>query len=294
MKAVIQFVKPAVPVFMKKAVRNAYSELKTQIDSHIGILPDFLIIGGQKCGTTSLYNNLIEHPSICSATVKEVGYFDRYYNKGIKWYRRHFPSIFHRYYIRKILRKDFITGEASTGYILMPHALKRISKVVPQAKLILMLRNPVDRAYSHFHHAVRMGVETLSFEEAIKREPQRTSDVWRKLIEDEDFYDLSIAFFSYLSAGVYINQVKVLMSLFHREQILILKSEEFYRNPAIVIRMVFEFLDLPSLELKHYRKFNVGEYLKMDTNVRENLVEYFMPYNKRLYEFLDMDFEWDK
>jgi hypothetical protein len=294
MERVVHSVKPLMPPFMRKLIGGGSRSIKTTISRRTGILPDFIIIGAQKCGTTSLYQLLVEHPCIYPASTKEVGYFDRYYSDDIKWYRAQFPSLLRKYYVKWILRQDFVTGEASTGYILIPHALKRISEVVPRAKLILMLRNPVDRAYSHYHHTVRLGKEPLSFEDAIERERERISSIWKKMLEDENYWSMDIPQYSYLSTGVYVDQIKILMSLFSREQILILKFEDFRTDPSGVFKRVLEFLNMPNWELKDYKRYNVGNYSDMDAAVRKRLVEYFKPHNERLYEYLGATLDWDK
>ena len=139
------------------------------------LLPDFLIIGTQRGGTTSLYNYLVEHPGIGAASIKEVHFFDTpHFKQGLAWYRGHFPSAFQRYYVERSLKHGFVTGEASPYYLFHPHAPKRVAGLMPQMKLIVMLRNPVDRAYSHYHHEVAGGHEKLAtFEEAIACEDER-------------------------------------------------------------------------------------------------------------------------
>ena len=294
MERVIHSVKPLMPSFMRKLIGWGSRSIKTTISRRTGVLPDFIIIGAQKCGTTSLYQLLVEHPCIYPASTKEVGYFDRYYSGEINWYRAQFPSILRKYYVKWVRRQEFITGEASTGYILIPHALRRISKVVPRAKLILMLRNPVERAYSHYHHTVRLGKETLSFEDAIERERERTSSAWKKMLDDENYWSIDIPQYSYLSTGIYVDQIKLLMKLFSKEQILILKFEDFSMDPAGVFKRVLEFLNMPNWELKDNQGYNVGNYPNMDAAVRKRLVDYFKPYNDRLYEYLGATFDWDK
>lgn len=295
MERVFYIIKLLVPHTVKKSIKRHFQKLKMQLAGRIGVLPDFLVIGAQKCATTSLYNYLTNHPCIYSAYKKEIGYFDRrYYSKNIKWYRSHFPSFLRKYYTKWAIKRDFITGEASTGYVLYPHALKRIAKTLPKVKLVLILRNPVDRAYSHYQHTKRGGREILSFEDAIKKEVERVGIACKKLKEDEKYFNIDIAYYAYRFIGVYIDQIKVLMSLFPKEQILILKYEDFIMNPLAVYRKTLEFLDIPNSKLKDLRKYNEGEYTKMDIKVRKSLVDYFKPYNKKLYEYLGVDFGWDR
>src|SRR5437868_6286833 len=111
------------------------------------LVPDFIIIGAQKGGTTSLYNYLITHPGIAPIYVKEPHFFDTSFSKGLVWYRSHFPTRLEKYYAQHFHKLDFITGEASPYYLFHPLAPERVAKTLPHVKLILVLRNPVDRAY---------------------------------------------------------------------------------------------------------------------------------------------------
>jgi hypothetical protein len=163
-------------------------------------IPRFIIIGAQRCGTTSLYSYLIGHPYVASALQKEIHFFDLNFKKGVSWYRTQFPQLG---------EQGFITGEGSPYYIFHPHVPKRIFDTVPRAKLILLLRNPVDRAYSHYHHEVKLGVEPLSFEDAIDREEERLHGQGEKIIADESYYSFNHQHYSYLCRGVYAYQLTV-------------------------------------------------------------------------------------
>src|SRR5579885_1417562 len=120
------------------------------ITGNLRLLPDFLIIGGQRCGTSSLYYYLTEHPGIISASTKETHFFDESFSKGIGWYRAQFPSSFQKMYVTNVLKRDFLTGEGTPYYILYPHAPRRTFEIVPHVKLIALLRNPVERAHSQY------------------------------------------------------------------------------------------------------------------------------------------------
>src|SRR5207248_7427804 len=139
----------------------------------IRLLPDFLIIGTQRGGTTSLYRYLKAHPCIGATSNKDLHFFDRRFHKGLSWYRSHFPTKLEKAYAEQLRRLTLVTGEASPSYLFHPHAPKRVAQVLPHVKLIVLLRNPVSRAYSQYHHAVELGFETLSFAEAIEAEEER-------------------------------------------------------------------------------------------------------------------------
>ena len=262
----------------------------------IRMMPDFIIIGTQKGGTTSLYRYLIEHPCIAPIYIKEPHFFDIYFYKGLHWYRSHFPTAVEKYYVRHIQKHDLITGEASPYYLFHPQAARRVAKTLPKARFIVLLRNPVDRAYSQYQHQTRQeGVEPLTFEEALACEEKRLAGEEEKLLKDEKYFSFNHRHYSYLARSKYIEQLPTWMSIFPGEQFLILRSEDLYTDPKAIVKQTLEFLDLPTSGLStEYKPFNDARYAQMAPATRERLVEYFKPYNARLYEFLGRDFGWDK
>jgi hypothetical protein len=207
-------------------------------------------------------------------------------------------------YVTNVLKQNFLTGEGTPYYILYPHAPKRIFEIVPRVKLIALLRNPVERAYSQYWIEVKAGFETLSFEEAIRTEDERIAAELEKMQRDEHYYSHSFRHFSYLTRGRYAEQLQNWLRYYPREQMLILKSEDLYSNPEGTLKRTLEFLGVTQVELqeeyKNYRRPSKKGYRnkvvppKMDAKIREYLVEYFRPYNARLYDLLGIDFAWDR
>jgi len=244
-------------------------------DPATGTLPDFVIIGGKKCGTTFLYDYLLtEHPYVEYAATKELNYFDVLFDdEEIEWYRRCFP---------KPKCKDgrkTITGEATPDYLHNPAVPKRMAEVVPQARLIVLLRNPVDRAYSDYQHEVRFEGEGRTFEEAV------------------GFDGASLdARCEYLSKGLYVDQLLRWSNFFAKEQMLVLKSEDFFERTPETLKLVLKFLDLPDWEpgpTGNPRRRNKGGYVQgMAPVTRQRLEDFFEPHNRRLYEYLGVDFGW--
>lgn len=274
--------------------------------SSMRLLPDFLIIGGQRCGTSSLYYYLTEHPGVISASTKEIHFFDDSYTKGLDWYRAQFPTVAYKHYVERIRKNHFLTGEASPYYLFHPHAPQRIVSALPNVKLIVLLRNPIDRAYSQHWLEVMGQFESLSFEEAVRREPERTAGEREKMLQDENYHSYSHRRFTYLARGVYVDQLQYWMNYYPREQFLIIKTEDLYKKSAEIVRQTLEFLGVPADKIdtnREYKKYKVPSKKgyktqdsapAMDPKVREYLVEYFRPHNARLYEFLGRDFGWDK
>jgi hypothetical protein len=252
-------------------------------------LPDFLIIGAQKCGTTFLYQLLVQHPRAKPAFVKEVHYFDLNFRKGNNWYRSYFPL-----QIRSTRTR--ITGEASPYYLFHPHAPKRASAVVPDAKLIVLLRNPVDRAYSHYQHQVKRvsgkARESLTFEEAIEAERSILPAEASKMLQDEYYVSSSHRTRSYLSRGRYVDQLLEWSRFYPRRRMLVLKSEDLFDDTTNTLERVLDFLEIPHWTPETYSIPNKREYIGVDPFVRQRLDEYYEPYNQRLYDYLGVDFGW--
>ena len=254
--------------------------------SKIRAMPDFLIIGGQRCGTTSLFNYIIEHPHILRPIRKEIHYFDLNYDRSIDWYRSHFPISY--------LRKGFITGEASPYYIFHPHALRRIAETLPDVKLIVILRNPVDRAYSHYQYEVKLGVENLDLKEALDSEDGRVRGEIERMLIDEYMNSYNHRHFTYVSRGRYFDQIKRVFEYFPKDQTLIVENGELLREPQRVLESVFRFLDVGDWKQKIEKKYNVGSYEEMDNVLRQRLTSVFKGPNKELYNLLGEDFGWDR
>ena len=257
--------------------------------------PDFIIIGAQKSGTTSLFNYLIKHPQVLGSYIKETHFFcSENYNKGIDWYRSFFPSIFYKKLTEVALRSKVIVGECTPYYIFYPHAADRILKYFPKIKIIAILRNPADRAYSQYKHRKRFGNEKLSFEEAITREKEIIRVEHEKMINDNNYYSYDHKTSSCLSRGIYVNQLKTWMAKLHSSQLLILSFDDFINNTQEVMNTVCNFLEIKNIKQKSYRKFHQGNYKEMDATTKTNLSSFFKPYNQELYNLLGKNFRWDE
>jgi hypothetical protein len=253
-----------------------------------GGLPDFIIIGAQKGGTTFLYNLLRRHPQFKPAVRKEIHFFDTpRFRRGLDWYRSHFPQQ------QQSNGQREITGEASPYYLFYPHAARRVAETIPQTKLIALLRNPVDRAYSDYQHTFRQGNETLAFSEALELEEERLRGEREKIVADETYRSLNYRRYSYISRGIYVDQLEEWYKHFDREQLLILKSEDFFARPSDTLELVLPFLDLSERDFALEGKRNEGGYSDpMDPDTRRWLQDFYEPHNRRLYEYLGRDFDW--
>jgi hypothetical protein len=254
------------------------------------VLPDFIIVGVMKGGTSSLYTYLLQHPQVLPAFQKEVHFFDLNYQRGINWYRAHFAT--HRERSRQRHSKRFVTGEASPYYCFHPHAIRRIAEVVPAAKLILLLRNPVERARSHYHHQVRQGRETLSLELALAQESVRLKGEIDRMLEDESYYSYNHQHYSYSARGVYVDQLKQVEKYFSPDRILILHSQDLFREVQKTYDQVLQFLGLDPWTVRDAAPHHAGTYNRSSPSVDAQLRRFFALHNQRLYEHLGKDLGW--
>ena len=265
-----------------RRVRAAYRDLTGPLRG----LPELLIIGAQKGGTTSLFNYLTEHPDVLPPFGKEIHYFDLHYVRGVTWYRGRFPY-------RGRLRGGRLTLDASPYYLVHPQVPRRAAALLPDARLVALLRNPIDRALSHHQHEVRGGRETLAFEEAIAREAERLAGEEEKLSRDPHYYSVSHHRHSYLHRGRYVDQLRRWTEHYPRSRLLVLQSERLFQDPAETSAVVYRFLGLPPHRLARYKTFLQGSYERdMPAPLRARLAAHFEPYNRALYQWLGEDFGW--
>jgi hypothetical protein len=284
----------ALPPPAKRAIRSS-ERLVARATARFRLLPDYLIIGAQRSGTTSLYKYLAQHPGVGAAFLgKGAHFFDTNYSGDLDLYRAHFPTGAYKWYVKRRRGLELVTGEGSPYYLAHPHAPYRIAHMLPRAKLIALLRDPVERAFSHYQHELARGFEQLSFEEAIDREPDRLAGEVEKMRADPSYNSFSYQHHTYVTRGLYAEQLQVWYSLFPKEQILVLRSEDLFADPDRTYRQVLEFLEVPPASLATYETFNPRHYGEMNEATRRRLVEYFAEPNTRLYELLGTDFGWTR
>lgn len=278
------------PLALKQGVKGL-RRATAQATRRWRTLPDYLILGTQKGGTSSLYNHLCKHPDVASATIKEIHYFTRSIEKGEEWYRGHFalePLLAARSRIRG---RRPLSGDSSPDYLFNLHAPRRAAALLPDARLLVLLRNPVDRAFSHYRHRIRKGLESRSFEEAIAQELETVADDIARL-ETPEFYDsFEYVKRAYLTRGLYARQLRAWFAAYPRDRFLLIRSEDFFNDPRAVYARVLAFLGLPEWQPKEMRKYNFfGESRTMPEETRRRLQEFFEPYNRELAELTGITF----
>jgi hypothetical protein len=270
---------------VKQSLRRLRGDYREATSSLRG-LPSLLIIGAQRSGTTSLFNYLVQHPEVLPPLGKEIHYFDLHYGRGLSWYRGRFP------YARR-LRRGAITLDASPYYLIHPLAPERAARLLPGVKLVALLRNPVDRALSHYQHEVRDGRESLPFADAVDREAERLLGETERLSADPTYYSFNHHRYSYLLRGLYLQHLRRWVRQFPRSQLLILQSERLFRDPVGTTALVHDFLGLRPHRLERYQPFLHATYERaMPAALRTRLVTYFEPHNRELFQWLGEEFDW--
>ena len=260
------------------------------ISGPIRSLPDFIIIGAVRSGTTSLYYNICQHPCVLSAAYDELGFFDSNFHLGLNWYRSLFPTLFSKWMV-KYNKKFAITGEDTPFYIWSPLVAKRILKILPNIKLIVLFRNPVDRAYSNYHLTIREGNENLSFEDAIQVELKNLENTNIEFEHDVKKYTIPS---SYIVKGFYADQLKIWLELFNPEQLFIVSTEDLESNPQKTLDSIYDFLKIPKNHKLIPEKQKVASYPEMKNETRKFLIDFYKKHNAELFAMIGQKFDWDK
>lgn len=249
------------------------------------MLPDYLIVGAQRCGTTSLQDLLARHPQVNPPALRKgIHYFDTDYNRGSKWYRSHFPLAANS--------SATITGEASPYYLFHPAVPARVREVIPEVKIIALLRDPVERAISHHKHEVRRGFETLPLMEALACEEERLAGELERLMTDPGYNSYNHQHFSYVGRGLYAEQIERYLELFGSNNVLILEAERLWSDPDPTANEVFAFLQIEPWHLAEAPHMNATKPGVIPAEIRSSLVAEFTPTNRRLEEMLGRSFSW--
>lgn len=258
--------------------------IHNEITFNFRLPPSFFIIGTQKGGTSSLYDYIAQHPNVKPCSTKEPNYFTKYWNRSTSWYMSFFP----------FKCSNTITGEASERYFEYPHTPFRISMMFPDAKIIMMLRDPVKRAYSHYNMRKKSNRESLSFNDAVNEENDRIDKMYDRMLDTfcyiDDFFKMG-----YVRRGLYYYWVKNWLEYFPENQIHVIKSEDFFNDTEKVYHNVLDFLGLDRISLDSYKTVGGLNYKElMDNEIKKQLYDYYKPFNRRLEILLQRRFDWNE
>jgi len=253
------------------------------------MLPSFLICGGQRCGTTSLYRALAAHPAVLKAVLhKGVHYFDTSYHRGMAWYRGHFPLRRSAARVEERFGVPAQAFESSPYYLYHPHAAARIARDLPGVKLVTLVRDPVERAYSQHAHELARGFESEpSFARALALEPARLRGQEEKMAGDPTYYSFAHQHHAYRARGEYARYLSAAATRIGRDRMLVVESERFFATPEEVYDEVLDFLGLPHLGYPAFDRHNARpRAAAMDERTRRDLTAHFAEHDARLTEWL--------
>jgi len=248
------------------------------------LAPDFLIVGAQRCGTTSLFKTLSQHPAVLPAVYhKGVHYFDSpAYDRGMDWYLGHFPTTRRAEAVRESLGVAAITGESSPYYMYHPLAPGRIARDLPDVRLLVLLRDPVERAYSAHAHEFARGFESEPFERALELEDGRIAGERERMLAEPGYNSEHFQHNAYVVRGQYIDQLEHLEEVFGRDRLHVVDSDAFFADPRPAFDEVCDFLGLPRWDDIAFGKHNARARSPMSPELRARLEEHFTPYDERL------------
>jgi hypothetical protein len=271
-KAPFDLVKDAVPTTLR---------LSTNWLRH---LPTTVIVGAQKAGTTQLYAYMVKHPRCFGAAEKEVDYFSKHPHRSVMWYRSRFPMR------RRVVRRTGHVIEASPSYLPTPSALRQMKKVLPGARVIVLLRDPVSRAFSHYQHKKTRHVESRSFAEVVDDEIRANEFPARQGVA---LAENARPMLGYVSRGYYALQIELLLKVYPRNRVIVIDSASLFKDTSAVCNRVFDFMGLDDFDVEPGKVYNRGFYQeKIDPRVADRLREHYRPYDELLQEIIEQPLGW--
>ena len=257
------------------------------------MLPGFLIVGAERCGTTSMFGVLRQHPAVFNGTLprKEVHYFDHKYHPGLGWYQCHFPLTARTRLAARGTGAAPVAFEATANYMFHPLAPARIHRDLPGVRLLVLVRDPVERAYSAHAHQVGYGYETEPFERALELEDSRLEGEAEHLAADPAYASFSHDHHTYRARGHYADQLEHLERTFGRDRIHVVDSDDFFADPGPAYDQVLDFLGLPA-HTPAFTPQNARPRAPMPDTLRTALQEHYRPHDERLATWLGHQPSW--
>jgi hypothetical protein len=276
-----------VPGFVKRTIHIGY-RWYGRLTADDRLLPSFLICGAQRCGTTSLYRALAEHPAVLKAVLhKGVHYFDTGYHRGPRWYRGHFPRQRQAQRIADRLGVAPLAFESSPYYLYHPHAIARIARDLPGVRVIVLVRDPVARAHSHHAHELARGFESEpSFTRALALEPARLRGQAERMLADPGYRSFAHQHHTYRCRGEYSRHLAAIAVHLAREQILVLESAELFTAPERLYDRVLAFLGLPHAGYPRFARHNARPRAPVPERVHRELTAHYAPFDAALTGWL--------
>ena len=269
----------------RRTVGRLLSPVRTMVRRREGMVPGYLVVGTKRGGSTSIAHWINQHPEVAPCRVtKGTHYFDVNHGRGWSWYLSCFPPA---------TGQHRLTGEASPYYMFHPLAAERIARALPEAKLVVSLREPIARAWSHHQYETQQGYEDRPFAEALRLEDDRLAGEEERLRSDPSYESFSHRHHAYLRRGHYAEQLERLYSLFDPAQVLVLRSESMFTDPHAELDRVWAHLGLTPVRLDGLDQLKATHRpLDIDAGLARELEDHYRPWNDRLAQLPGVDFTW--
>jgi len=257
--------------------------------------PTFLLIGAQRCGTTSLFRALLSHPHVMRPVMhKGVNYFDVNSDKEWNWYLSHFPLSVNSRRHAAPGQSSAAVFEASGYYMFHPHAPARIATALPQVRVVAMVRDPVERAYSAYKHEYARGFETETFERALELEDERVAPELARMQADPSYQSQVHRHQAYRRRGHYAEQLQVFIDLLGADRVHVMESERFFSEPEPTYRALLDYLGLPAVMPPSFDAFNARPGVPLSPGVEAELRRDLAPHDEALAELLGRELVWTR
>ena len=294
--AVAGWIKEKTPTKRRRQLAEGRVRVR-QVTSRARSLPDVLIVGAQRSGTSSLYKYLGAHPQVYPSLRKEVEYFSTRFDEGEGWYRAHFPLAATRALRSRRRSQPTLAFEATPDYLLHPSAAHRAAQLIPEAKIIALVRNPIDRAISQYGHNRRLDQEPLTLEAALASEDERLFGELEKISDDPRYDARPLRRYSYVTRGKYAEQLIRWQAWYPQDQIMVVRFEDLAADPAETLSAIESFLGIedwhpPEFANHSYGRAGRADSPAVDDDIRHQLAATFRPHNEKLAALLGYDLQW--
>lgn len=266
-----------------EAAKNFVPSIWRRATSPVRHLPTVVIVGVKRAGTRRLYTSLLKHPRCFGASEKEIDYFSEHADRGLTWYRSRFP------WQRPVLRREGHVLEVSPSYLPTPSALRQMKKVLPKARVIVLMRDPVARAFAHYQHEKIRYAESRTFEEAVTDELQRNQFPAKRgvaLAPD------AAPMLGYVARGYYALQLELLLSVYPRNKVLLVDTASLTNDLPATCNRIFDFMGLESCDVTPKQSDDGEVHSQIDPRVAARLHDHYQPYDDLLADLLGQSFSW--
>ncbi len=265
-------------------VKDSLTDTWRLATNHVRHLPTTVIVGAQEAGAAELYTHMLKHPRCYGAAEMEVDYFSRYSTQPLAWYRSRFP------WRRRVRRRQGHVLEASPSYLPTPSALRKMQKVLPNARIVVVLRDPVSQAFSHYQLERSRQLESRSFAEAVEDEIRANAfpAKWGLALRDG-----ALPMLGYVAGGYYALQLELLYKMYRRNRVLVLDSANLFADAAATCNRVFDYMGLEDFDVEPSQVYDLGLHqADVDWRVAGPLREHYRPYDEMLQEILGQSLGW--